>query len=342
MSENSPGDEILSPEELLRREVSGLEVDEVLALCYTFATKPQRLRLYLDILRRQGGVRAQFACCLVCFDLARQGDVAAESEFNLLVDTVRVLSEDQQMVQNLVGDDDYLSFIWELLEAQLEEMDDRFDASTESITQEKAATEDLFEIDLFSDDDFGEMDLDDALSIDEDRLRGELQSVVSDFLGVDAHSPVYTLDMGFRLGSRRDTHRVENFLQSLDSLREPVPESRGYRALALLFYGTHMRSKTLFGGVNEAKQQTIAEGLREFLQSGDQLTDIVGILSYLHADEHVWSKISEVLMDYLLWMARSPKEIRLNPDSYPAVDRQSRRDQLFGGARRSARKKRRS
>ena len=117
----------LLAEERLRSEVSGLGVDEILALCFSFSHKLQRLRLYLDVLRRKGGQRAQFACCLICFDMARQGDEASRLEFVYLADTIRSLADNSEMIDTLVRDDPYLSFIWDLLEAQLEEMDTRFE-----------------------------------------------------------------------------------------------------------------------------------------------------------------------------------------------------------------------
>ena len=37
----------LSGEELLKQEMAGLPVDEILNLCYSFQQKTERLRLYL-------------------------------------------------------------------------------------------------------------------------------------------------------------------------------------------------------------------------------------------------------------------------------------------------------
>src|SRR5262245_12260970 len=98
----------LTAEEQLRREVAGLPVGDILALCYAFQKKPERLRLYLDVLRGKGGERAQFASCLICFDLARQGDHIMQREFTILGDTMRGLAQNHELVLALVGDDQYL------------------------------------------------------------------------------------------------------------------------------------------------------------------------------------------------------------------------------------------
>ena len=43
----------------------------------------------------------------------------------------------------------------------------------------------------------------------------------------------------------------------LDSLRGVLPMARGFRALTMLFYATHLRSKGFFGAVNQRKQELI-------------------------------------------------------------------------------------
>jgi len=118
----------ITAEEQLRREASGLAVDDILALCYALHQRPQpsRLRLYLDVLRRRGGDRAQFACALICFDLARQGDAAAERDFGFLADTMRALAQNGDLVGQLVGGDAYLGYVWDLCRAQLDALDPRF------------------------------------------------------------------------------------------------------------------------------------------------------------------------------------------------------------------------
>lgn len=89
--------------ETLRQEIEHLDEEELLALCYSFHTSQERLKLYLDILRKRPGQRAQFASCLLCFDLARQGHEKCQQEFPLLAETLLVLSRDTFLVQKLLG-----------------------------------------------------------------------------------------------------------------------------------------------------------------------------------------------------------------------------------------------
>ncbi|RYF29896.1 MAG: hypothetical protein EOO38_32940, partial [Cytophagaceae bacterium] len=110
----------MDSEQQLRREVAGLADDDILALCYTFVGRSDRLRLYLDVLRGRGGERAQFAACLICYDLARQGDAGLQQEFVLLAQTMVNLGQKPAFVASLIGDDPYLKFIWELCQAALE------------------------------------------------------------------------------------------------------------------------------------------------------------------------------------------------------------------------------
>ncbi|MFC1610153.1 hypothetical protein ACFL6C_04295 [Myxococcota bacterium] len=314
-------------EELWRKEVAGLAVDEILALCYAFQHKLERLRLYLDVLRRRGGQRAQFASCLICFDLARQGEASFQQEFTILADTMRQLACDEQFVTGLMGDDPYLEFLWELCQAQLAEIDPRFEPSLLPEPVEEVAS-----VDLFSEADFAEFE-DLAIGVDDSELWLRFDQAVEDFLGGEVGVPVYDPESGFRVKSTRDVERVERFVLELDSLRDFIPMARGFRALVLLFYGTHMRSKSLFGVINKRKQSLLREGLREFINAGQQLWEVAGVLSSLHTTDDVWDKISDIIIDYLQWIRMAPDEARGGPESYDAVGRLVSRQPLIGNRR---------
>jgi hypothetical protein len=321
-------DERTQAEAQLRDEVSALGVAEILALCYAFQHKVERLFLYLDVLRRRGGERAQFAACLICFDLARQGDEGFQKEFAFLADTMIELGRKADLVHALVGDDPYLSFLWELCQAHLAEMDPRFEAEQMSAEATEFAT-----VDLLSDDDFDETP-DFAIAVEDASLWQRFDQAVEDFLGGEVGVPVYDPDAGFRVSNSRDVGRVEQFLRELDSLRDLIPMSRGFRALVLLFYGTHMRSRKLFGAVNQRKQQLLREGLREFVDSGPQVWEIAGVLGPLHSTPAVWDKISDVLIDFAAWMARNSGG---EPEEYAAVERLLERQPRLGNRRFGAR-----
>lgn len=315
-------------EEVLRQEIAGLPVDEILALCYAFSQRLDRLRLYLDVLRKRGGERAQFAACLICFDLARQGDRICQTEFAFLADTMRSLAAKGDMVATLVSSDPYLSFLWELCSAQIESQDPRFDAEPLGTAPTEFAT-----LNLLSDDDFGEF----GVNIDEAAAWMSFDEAVEDFLGGEVGMAVYDPDSGFRLNSSRDVVRVERFVRELDSLCDLVPLSRGYRALVLLFYGTHIRSKSLFGGVNPRKQELLQAGLAEFMRSGPAFWEIAGVLSPLHMAPDAWDKISEVLIDYMQWLNGDPHKACLGLAAYDAVNRLIEKQPLLGNRRRSER-----
>ena len=305
-------------EEQLRFEVAGLADADILALCYAFKNKTARLRLYLDVLRKRGGERAQFASCLICFDLARQGDVSFQREFAYLADTVRALADKRELTQSLIGDDEYLIFIWDLCQESLREMDPRVEADQIAIDAEEL---DMGSIELLSDADFQDIEVPDAMSADESMLWRRFDDAVEHFLGGTVGVPVYDADSGFRLDNNRDIERIERFLLELESLRDIVPPARGFRALLLLFYGAHLRSKSLFGGINERKQELLREGLREFTLSGTDVFEIVGVMSPLHASDAAWEKITEVLLDYSNWLLTEPDKARDGLQNYDPVRR---------------------
>lgn len=311
-----------SARDRLVKEVMGLAVDDILALCYSFQNTPERLRLYIDVLRRRGGQRAQFASCLICFDLARQGDELFQGEFVFLADTMRDLAATEDLVDSLVGDDPYLSFIWELCEAQLEEMDPRLNghalAEQTPAIAELSVVEEIASFDLLSDEDFDE-DLD--ITIENADLWRQFDEAVERFLGGTVGVPVYDPEAGFRLHSGKDIERLESFIKTLDSLREFVPLARGFRALALLFYGTHLRSRSLFGALNQRKQGLLQAGLEEFFDSAEEVWKVAGVFSMLHAAPDAWLRIVDVVDDYVRWLAESEDNRIAGAKTYRAVER---------------------
>ncbi len=323
-------------QERLLEEVAGLGVEEILAVCYAFHNQKvdqvlQRLRLYLDVLRRRGGERAQFASCLICFDLARQGDPTAQREFAYLADTIRFLAQRGGLVEALLGGDPYLLYIWELCQEQLAEADPRF--ATAGAPEHADTAAELATLDLLSDADFddaGDFDI----AVDDGALWLRFDEAVEAFLGGEVGIPTYDPEAGFRLHHNRDVERIERFLMELDSLREPVPPARGFRALALLFYGTHMRSKSLFGAKNERKEGLLRAGIAEFFQSAEQVWEVIGVLQPMHADDDAWEKMADVLSDFLCWAAEHPDLFLVGPSAFDVIERLVHRD-LSRGSRKT-------
>lgn len=311
-----------SARDRLVQEVMGLAVDDILALCYSFQNTPERLRLYVDVLRRRGGQRAQFASCLICFDLARQGDELFQGEFVFLADTMRDLAATGDLVESLIGADPYLTFIWELCQAQLEELDPRLNgqslAEQTPVIAELSEIEEIASFDLLSDADFGD-ELN--ITIENAELWRQFDEAVERFLGGTVGVPVYDPEAGFRLHNGKDIERLEAFIKTLDSLREFVPLARGFRALALLFYGTHLRSRSLFGTLNQRKQGLLQAGLEEFFESATEVWKVAGVFSMLHAAPDAWSRIVDVIDDYVRWQSESNENLAAGAKSYGAVER---------------------
>jgi len=297
----------------LRRAAAELAVDDILALCYTFQHKPERLVLYLDVLRQRGDMRAQFASALICYDLARKGDVRFQRQFLLLADSMRAMVANQQLVEQLVGEGEYLGELWlacsQQLNAQAQE--------PALLEMPEAEAVPVRELNLLSQDDLAGIVIHD----DDQSLQNRFTEAVDAFLGAEAGIPVYDTEAGFRFNSSSETGRIEQFLEELASLRDRVPAARGFRALTMIFYGAQLKSKTLFGGVNERKQALLRAGIREFLESASAMWEVVGVFNPLHAAPEAWAQVVDVLLDYVRWMRRHPSLRAKGPLAYDAVGR---------------------
>ncbi len=208
-------------------------------------------------------------------------------------------------------------------------MDPRFDAEASTKVVE---SEEVIELDLLSDADFEDDDF--GISIDNAQMWRRFDEAVEAFLGGTIGVPIYDPSSGFRLHNGRDVTRVERFLQELDSLREFIPLSRGFRALTLLFYGTHMRSKSIFGAVNPRKQAALRDGLEEFAKSGPAVWEIVGVLSPLHAPVDVLERVSELVADYISWLYEDVRNREAGVQGYDPIARLLQRTQARGHNRR--------
>lgn len=304
----------------LREAVAALDDEDILALCYGLGgSRRQRLLLYQDALRGRGGERAQFASCLICFDLARLGDAASEAQFGVLVDSLRQVSGNAEALAALVAEAPYLQETWRAVAAVLAEADPlALPAAAIAGGEEGPA---VAEVALLGDEDLPGL----ALEPDDKTLWRRFDEAVEAFLGGVIGVPVYDQTAGFRLASRRDSERLEALLLQLRSVGHAVVPARGFHALALLFLGTRLRSRGLFGGVNARKQQLLREGIAEFLAPPTQVWRVVGVLSSMHADPQAWPDIAEVIEAYLCWQMQAPEHRHLGLSGY---------DPISGGAAR--------
>lgn len=141
--------------EALVAGLEALDTPEVLALCQRFSRQTERLALYLEVLRRRTGSRAQLAAALVCFDLARQGAPAAQRELTALLPTLRELARDVRLVGTLLGEDPYLVRLWDDVVETLVQADPReglaeLEAELEAAARAASGTGGLPELELLS------------------------------------------------------------------------------------------------------------------------------------------------------------------------------------------------
>lgn len=286
-----------------REEVSALPVEDILWLCYSFRTNKDRLVLYLDVLRGKGGQKAQFASTLICFDLARQGLESFQNEFSALAPTMIELSQNPELVNSMVGDNDYLVFIWDLCQAQLEElqesqenMDDLLQAMPND--SEEVATLNLLD-DLNDDDDFLNLDF----SQSEETMLKNFQWAVGDFLGWDVDNYKFDEDKGYRIHGKKDILRTEKFVQELDSVRSFIPRANGMRAIGLLFLGSHLSERDFWGRFNQQRIDVLKEAMTLFDTCPEDFFEYVAALTGQFASDQAWPKALGCLMHFVRWHA---------------------------------------
>lgn len=169
---------------------------------------------------------------------------------------------------------------------------------------------------------------------DDPLLAKQFHAAVQQFLGAIPGSIQYTGTAGFRLRHRRDVRRLEAFIATLEPMKAGVARAAGYACLALLFYGTHVRSTNLFGRINARKQTLLRDGLRAFCTSGPQLWTVLGVLSEPHAEEGAYAKIIDVLHDFVCWQISVPPAVRSDLNAYDPVGRLLHRQKVLRGERR--------
>ena len=295
-------------EDSLRASIVGLADDDILALCYGLGQDARRLRLYLDVLRGRGGEQAQFAACLICFDLGSRGDAQAQRDFQLVAQALQDVAGRASWLTEQLATAPYLAAVWQRCEAALVDLDPLAPAPA---PDPKPAAQ----LPLLSDADF----VDFRIDADDRSLWRRFDEAVEAFLGGIVGVPVYDQSAGFRLAGRRDTERVEAFLSQLHSLANNIGPARGFRALTLLFLGAHLRPRGLFGAVNARKQQLLSAGLAEFFREAPRVWQVVGVFSSNHADPEVWPKVAAVVLAHLRWLAADPSHPELAIAAYDPV-----------------------
>lgn len=323
MSAGQPASERRAPSpeavRALREAAAALNVEEILDLCYAFAADPLRLRVYLEALRSKGSLKAQAGACLLCFDLARRGDVRAEQEFLALVPVIReysVLAEDgSRPMQRLVEGSDYLVGLWSNLEQRLEAIDPRQEsAEPEGLGDGDAAVE----IDLFDDGEILELGLDDIEDVTaSDALWQQWHVAVERLLSseqttarVAAGNTGVLARPALSAGSKDELARVEAFRQDALSLADLVDDARDVLPCVELFLAAHTRAKNLFGRRNARRDAMLEAGLRRFAALPEPPTRAFAWLQPPTGTPFAWDKVAEILLDFIAFLGSTPPDER--------------------------------
>ena len=299
-------------------EMSRFEPGEVLAKCYAEdAQDRDMIQRYYENLSRRADEASGVASALVCFDLAaNHGDPEAQAHFPYLLEGLRANFSFNQYREELVGLDAGLVELWKAFERSIVEVDPRFEPGREEIS-----IDDLSDIEIVEDDAEPELpgepqpEVPQASEMEFRRYGLALQ----DFFGDNFMYPLPSPSGGFRLDTRRDVQRVETFIAEMGALAPVVPGARIYRTWALLFYGTHMRSRGLFGLVNTRKQEILREGLKEFGRLAPGIWEVAEMFTTAYSDRSAWEKMMELITDYTVWLAHHPEASGL--DAYDPVER---------------------
>lgn len=300
----------------LREEASALDVEDIVALCFAFNKDPRRLRVYLDVLRGKAGVKAQAAACLVCFDLARQGDVRFEAEFMALIPVMTEWASPDaagglSLAERLIGDNEYLRALWVDLRGRLTRLDPREEPG------EGVLEADTLEIALLDEDDLDEIGLTelDVLEVDVQALRAQWLAALDRFCFWNPDPATARPDAppGFFADHRADMARLDRFRQDALSLSHDVREAAEILPLLDLFLAAHTRARTLFGSRNRKRDEHLERGLGSFCALPGPPAVAVAWLMDPTAAPFSWEKVAELLLDYLAFFGHQPRALRTGP-----------------------------
>ena len=300
-----------------KETVAHLEVADIVRLCYALGNEPQRLAHYFKVLGDKPGELARLASALIAFDLGRQGNHRFQEEFLLLAEELRSAKNDRELILELTGNAPYLNALWEQCQKALASADPRF--ATEQILRDTVLEENISaDSKALTDSDFGDKQDDFAEPINEGKLWSEFQSLIEEFFGGSMRVRAIGPEGGFRIRNRVDVQRIESAIQGLKKLEAHIPRAGAYRAWLLLFYGTHMRSWHIFGRMNQRKQTMLREGLSAFIANGPRAWQVAGVFESLFCEGQAWSKIVELLEDYVVWFAQNTDK---GPNEYDPIAR---------------------
>lgn len=299
------------------QETSRMSPGEALGQCYAEdAQDRETLQRFYENLSRRADEASAVASALICYDLAvHHGDEQAQSHYPYLLEGLRTQGHFNQFREQLVGLEPGLVELWQSFERSILQVDPRFEPGRDEIS-----IDDLSDVEIVEEPELpGEpkLTLPEPTELEFRRYGLALQ----DFFGDNFTYPLPTPSGGFRLDTRRDVQRVEAFIAEMGTLANAVSGARIYRAWALIFYGTHMRSRGIFGLINTRKQEILKEGLREFGRLAPGIWEVAEMFTTAYCDFSAWEKMMELITDYTVWLAHHPQAGGDGLERYDPVER---------------------
>ncbi len=300
----------------LREEAASLDVEDIVDLCCSRSHNALRVSLYLEALRsvhgKGLGEKVQLAACMLCFDLARHGDEARETELHLLMPIVDALAvadaaspEGAPVVRALTDKSESVLLLWLCLVEHAARRDRR-----EAPPVPTGGT--ALEVDLFDAGELEELELSlEDFAVDDNKAAAGFVSAV------DALWTPMPLAMGgdgqplFAASDRDDVERVEKFKDTAQSFASAVPIAAELQALSALFLASHMRAKGLFGRRNKQRDRLLLEGLEAFsllpappveAAAWFAAGDVPGAAPF------AWEKMAEVILDFVAFTGKAVDE----------------------------------
>lgn len=304
-------------------EIAELETPELLALCARFQRDPERLSAYLELFRARLGPRAQFAACLVCFDIARLGVESAQREFSALAPTMVAIAADPQVIRDLLGEDPYLQAIWSDCQRALRRADPR-----DFHEQPQAAAPLVGELDLLSEEEIDLSDLEPDLSDGPgERARhgsAEFSRRVAEQIGEDLEHGLTSSGHAFALDTRAEIDRFERFVAEAVSRASEMPLAAGVACLGNLFLASHLRRTNLFGAANPRRSAALQAGLNAIRGAWPGVANAASLFAR-EGPEVIerFQKVSELLLDFLRFCAAEKRD-PLAPEAVERYVRENR------------------
>ena len=289
-----------------------LEPKDALRLCFSPPSPGiERLRRFRTHFEAHTAPQEQLGLLLILFDLARRGDKPGQSAFINLADLLANQGSFAEKGSQLTEGHSELESIWRDCQKLLESIDERFGPQ-----HEEASVDALTGVQTVDGQEF----IPEEGTPSEETLRLYAYAL-QDFFEDDFMRPTPVPAGGFRVDSKRDVQRFERFITEMSGLADKLPEARIFRAWALLFYGTHLRSYGLFGRINGRKRTIIREGLREFTLLAPGIWQVAPMFETAYCEPQAWEKVTELLADYAAWIAQGPYAPDAGTEIYEPIER---------------------